>query len=697
MSLRLQLLLLSLLTLALPWAGCQYAREMENVLRDGQQQALLATTATVASAIAARPDLIYRDPALTARFATDAGDLYVYTLGTRALLDGFDDEWSLPDSVRGTRNDGRGLNVRYVAATDETYLYLFLRVDDRKVVFEDPGSGARPSEGNGDHVWLAFATPDGSVDRLVIATSAPGLQSARRPERDEFGRRHDNLEPRVQAFWRTNSLGYQVEARVPLAMVGLRFGFEVVDVDQRGTVNSRVGTVSEPQMNPTGRVFRESPDLVAMLQQFEQPGVRLGVIDANGWQVGTVGTLSTASDTVEQGSPMVSVIYRRLLESESVPLPKRENIPGRFTGPHVENALHGKAGAAWFRLGNYGRVMLAAAAPVSGRRGVLGAVVLEQTGERLLTLRDNALVRLLNLTLIATAIAVAGTLGFAAWLSLRLLRIRRAAETALSPDGRLNIAFPGTAARDELGDLARSFATLLARLNEYTTYLRTLAGKLSHELRTPLAIVQSSLENLEHERPAPSSAPYLERAREGSARLQSILTAMSAAARTEEAIEHAERLNFDLKALLASMTAGYQTAFPERRFAGRMAQQPCEINGAPDLIAQLLDKLVDNAVDFCPPGGTIEIALEVDERQVQISVSNDGPLLPPHASERLFESMFEFRQGSDSKPHFGLGLYIVRLIAEFHSGRAAAENRADASGAVFRVTLPRNRPEGSAR
>ena len=54
MSLRLQLLLLSLLTLALPWAGCQYAREMENVLRDAQQQAVLATTATVASAIAAR-------------------------------------------------------------------------------------------------------------------------------------------------------------------------------------------------------------------------------------------------------------------------------------------------------------------------------------------------------------------------------------------------------------------------------------------------------------------------------------------------------------------------------------------------------------------------------------------------------------------------------------------------------------------
>lgn len=695
MPLRLQLLLLSLLTLALPWAGCQYAREMENVLRDGQQQALLATTATVASAVAGRPDLIYRDPAMQPRFNADAGDLYAYALGTRALLDGFDDEWNLPESARSVRNDGRGLDVRYVAATDETYLYLFLKVDDRKVVFEDPGTGARPSEGNSDHVWIAFAAPDGAIDRLVISTSAPGLQSARRPEHDEFGRRRDTVEPRVQAFWRTNSLGYQVEARVPLALVGLKFGFEVVDVDERGTVNSRIGTLGGPQLEPIGRVFLESPSLISTLKQFEQPGVRLSVVDINGWQVGTVGTLGSSADIVDPGSPMVSLLYRRLLESETAPLPRRVTVPGRFYGPHVDNALKGKADAAWFRLGNYGRVMLSAAAPIAGRKGVLGAVVVEQTGERLLTLRDNALVRLLNLTLLATAIAVVGTLGFAGWLSLRLVRLRRAAETALSPDGRLNAVFPGTAARDELGDLARSFATLLARLHEYTTYLRTLAGKLSHELRTPLAIVQSSLENLENERPAPSSAPYLERAREGSARLQSILTAMSAASRTEEAIEHAERSVFDLKPLIASMVAGYQSAFPERRFVARLPETACQIHGAPDLIAQLLDKLIDNAVDFSPTGGTIEIALELTDRHAELSVANDGPPLPPHASERLFESLFEYRRGSDSRPHFGLGLYIVRLIVEFHGGRATAENRAAGSGAVFRVLLPRQTVAGA--
>jgi signal transduction histidine kinase len=71
-----------------------------------------------------------------------------------------------------------------------------------------------------------------------------------------------------------------------------------------------------------------------------------------------------------------------------------------------------------------------------------------------------------------------------------------------------------------------------------------------------------------------------------------------------------------------------------------------------------------------------------------LQVTNDGPLIPQALMGRLFESLFEQRQGRDDKPHFGLGLYIVRLIAEFHGGTAVAANREDGSGVVFTITLP---------
>ncbi len=91
-------------------------------------------------------------------------------------------------------------------------------------------------------------------------------------------------------------------------------------------------------------------------------------------------------------------------------------------------------------------------------------------------------------------------------------RLRRASETALTRQG-LVTTFPDTSAADELGDVARSFSMLLGRLNEYTGYLRTLAGKLAHEIRTPLTIVRSSLDNLESEPVTETARTYLDRAR----------------------------------------------------------------------------------------------------------------------------------------------------------------------------------------
>src|SRR5437879_12122484 len=115
-----------------------------------------------------------------------------------------------------------------------------------------------------------------------------------------------------------------------------------------------------------------------------------------------------------------------------------------------------------------------------------------------------------------------------------LSRLRTASESALTREG-LVTTFPETEASDELGDVARGFSTLLQRLNEYTSYLRTLAGKLAHEIRTPLTIVRSSLDHLEPEQAPPSARAYLGRARQGSGRLRAIRTPPGAARRAREA------------------------------------------------------------------------------------------------------------------------------------------------------------------
>ena len=162
---------------------------------------------------------------------------------------------------------------------------------------------------------------------------------------------------------------------------------------------------------------------------------------------------------------------------------------------------------------------------------------------------------------------------------------------------------------------------------------------------------------------------------------------MGAATRVEEAIAHSDRQRFDLAALVRDAAGAYGGAFPAKRFAAQVPDEAVEITGAADLIVQMLDKLVDNAVDFSADGATISIVLRKEAAYVELSVANPGPPLPPETGNRLFESLWQSRAESDKRPHFGLGLYIVRLIAEFHGGSARAENLPDNSGAVFTVRL----------
>jgi signal transduction histidine kinase len=340
------------------------------------------------------------------------------------------------------------------------------------------------------------------------------------------------------------------------------------------------------------------------------------------------------------------------------------------------------------RTANSQELLLSAAAPIMIGDQARGAVVLEQAGDQLLELRDQALTHLFNLTLLATALAVVFAFGVAAVISLRIGRLRKAADAAVSTDGTIRLDMPEAARADEIGDLARGFERLLARLNEHTQYLRTLGGKLSHELRTPLTIVRSSLDNLESEGVRADQRGYLTRAREGVSRLQSILSALGAAARVEESIKQAERVSFDLNELLRSAVAGYRDAFSRQGITLDAPPDACFMRGAPDLIVQLLDKLIENAVDFCPADGNITVRLARAGSNYELAVINDGPPIPSAMLERLFESLFEHRQGQDDRPHFGLGLYIVRLIAEFHGGKAVAANRPDGRGAIFTVTLP---------
>jgi two-component system sensor histidine kinase ChvG len=677
-SIRLQLLIVALTTLVLPWAGCEYARELESALRDSQEKSLLASAATIANALSAQPQRVFHELSDAKAFSASAGDLYVYPLLTQPLLDGYREDWGISSDPTPMPTTS-GYRARLQAGSTERYLYLYAEVDDAH--FDAQPNNARPDQGRFDRVELTLQGADGVRSSYFFATSAPGLIAAQGVVKSEDGTERVAAEPRIQAFWLQTSRGYRLEARIPLSFVGPHLWVEAID--GRGEGRSGIGPTANPE---GGRLFFTTAGLDALLSTFIRDGTRVTVIDTNALKLGSAGTLTTTplGETEDKGSTW----YRFFLGIDTSAMPLVAPAADHLSGDSVSAALLGLARAQWVLVPATRELLLMAAAPIVIDGHTHGAIVLEQAADQLLALRDRALTRLFNLTLIATFSSVIIMLAFATWLSLRIGRLRSAADSAVGSDGKIQLHMPESASGDEIGALARGFERLLSRLNEHTQYLRSLGGKLSHELRTPLTIVRSSLDNLESEGLRDDQALYITRAREGTVRLQSILSALGAAARVEESIKQSERVNFDLRDLLASAVAAYRDGFAGARIGLELPPDACFARGAPDLIVQLLDKLIENAVDFCPPGGAISVCLARYQANYLVEVGNDGPAIPAALLGHLFESMFEQRHGRDDRPHFGLGLYIVRLIAEFHGGTAAAANRADGGGVIFTVTLP---------
>ena len=96
---------------------------------------------------------------------------------------------------------------------------------------------------------------------------------------------------------------------------------------------------------------------------------------------------------------------------------------------------------------------------------------------------------------------------------------------------------------------------------------------------------------------------------------------------------------------------------------------------------------MDNAIDFHRTNSPIKVQLDKGREFLHITVANRGPLLPLELQSTLFDSMVSQR-GPHSQLHFGLGLYVVRQIAEYHGGSVQANNLADGSGVGFTVQLP---------
>jgi dedicated sortase system histidine kinase len=296
---------------------------------------------------------------------------------------------------------------------------------------------------------------------------------------------------------------------------------------------------------------------------------------------------------------------------------------------------------------------------------------------------------LFNTILAVMFLVMFGLFFFASRISSRIRGLRNQAESIIDDSGRVQNTIVASQNSDEIGDLSRSFSNIVERLSQYTSYLENMSSRLSHELRTPVTVVRSSLENLGMTEKNEESAIYIERAEEGIKRLNLILTNMSEATRLEQMLQTSEKEKIDLNKVVHGCVEGYKLAYPEANFERDAPEYSILISGVPEYIAQLLDKLVANAVEFSYKDQPITVYCRTLRDHAVVKIINAGPFLPEEMKDRLFESMISVRpQEKQKQPHLGIGLHIARIIADFHGGQISAENRLDKEGVIITLVVP---------
>jgi two-component system OmpR family sensor kinase len=252
---------------------------------------------------------------------------------------------------------------------------------------------------------------------------------------------------------------------------------------------------------------------------------------------------------------------------------------------------------------------------------------------------------------------------------------------------------PRPAADDEVAELAATLDDMLRALEHSRQEMEAMLARqrefvadASHELRTPLTSVLANLELLADVLDG-ETGDAARSALRSSQRMRRLVADLLLLARADARREtpHAPT---DLAKVLVE-AAGELGAVGADHELSVQADDEAMVDGARDELHRLALNLMENAIRHTPPGTHVRAAVEARDGEVVLTVEDDGPGVPPELRERIFERFV--RGEGDRGGSFGLGLSIVRAVADSHGGSVTLEQPADRHGARFVVRLPRLR------
>jgi two-component system sensor histidine kinase CreC len=267
------------------------------------------------------------------------------------------------------------------------------------------------------------------------------------------------------------------------------------------------------------------------------------------------------------------------------------------------------------------------------------------------------------------------------WINRSISSLSRYADS-VTTDTPLPLPDPGSS---ELRKLAQALENMRIRL-EGKNYIEHYVHALTHELKSPLAAIRGSAEILAEQPPPQVAARFVDNILVQNARMQSLVEKLLEQARLENRVEITpDSVNID--ALFTRLSTARAALLAAKNITLTWQNTLTAVEGDEDLLEQALGNLLDNALDFTPEGGSIELAAREVHKKVQLSVTDSGSGIPEYAHTRIFERFYSLPRENGLKSS-GLGLAFVQEVARLHHGDIQLRNREE-GGVEALLTLHR--------
>ncbi|HCH39287.1 MAG TPA: two-component system sensor histidine kinase CreC [Enterobacter sp.] len=322
------------------------------------------------------------------------------------------------------------------------------------------------------------------------------------------------------------------------------------------------------------------------------------------------------------------------------------------------------------------------AAPVVDRGKIIGVLSVGKPNSAMAPVIQRSERRILWAGGALLGIALLIGLAVAWWINRSINTLSRYADSVTN-DTPLPLPDPGSS---ELRKLAQALENMRVRL-EGKKDIENYVHALTHELKSPLAAIRGAAEILAEQPPPQVAARFIDNILAQNARMQSLVEKLLAQARLENRVEIVP-VSVSIDELFTRLADARAATLASRNITLNWQRSGCCVEGDADLREQALGNLLDNAIDFTPPGGAIQLAATQAFRQVTITVTDNGSGIPDYAQARIFERFYSLPRENGLKSS-GLGLAFVLEVARLHQGSIDLRNRTD--GGVT-ATLILHRP-----